>query len=126
MYRDFCACSESTVQIQVHPLLWVLHDPACLHLLSEYRGQYATVMPWDGVQGQLAAAFVLCGFCDPPTPLSTCLFLCLRIVFSLPAFRHLFHALCLRCSQVRAIMARIKSQSEPGCGLINFCYSDRL
>ena len=124
MYRDFCACFQSTVQIRVHPLLWVLHDPACLHLLSEYRGQCATVMPWDGVQGQLAAAFVLCDFCDPPHLLLVCFFVCV-LFFSLPAFCHLFDARCLRSSQVRAIMARIKRQSEPGFDLINFCYSDR-
>ena len=72
MYRDFCACFQSTV-----PSLLV------------------------------------------------CFFICV-LFFSLPAFCHLFHALCLRSSQGRAIMARIKSQSEPVCDLINFCYSDHL
>ena len=109
MYRDFCACFQSTVQIQVDPLLWVLHDPACLHQRSEYRGQCATVMPWDWVQRQLAAASVLCGFCDPSPLLLVCLFVCV-LFFSLPAFCHLSHALCLRSSPVRAIMARIKDQ----------------
>ena len=91
MYRDICACFQSTVQIRSHPLLWALHDPACLHLLSEYRGQCATVMPWDGVQGQLGAAFVLCGFCDPPPPFylsvsffAYCSSLCLPFVISFP------------------------------------------
>ena len=26
MYRDFCAFFQSTVQIRVHPLLWVLQE----------------------------------------------------------------------------------------------------
>ena len=66
-------------------------------------------MPWDGVQGQLAAAFVLCGFCGPPPLLLVCFFVCV-LFFSLPAFRHLFHALCLRSSQVRAMMATTRAR----------------
>ena len=109
MYRDFCACFQSTVQIRVHPLLWVLHDPACLHLLSEYRGQCATVMPWDGVQGQLAAAFVLCDFCDPPPP-STCLFLCLRIVLLSAC---LLSSLSCSVSQIFASQGHYGQNQEP-------------
>ena len=104
MYRDFCACFQSTVQIPVHPLLLVLHDPACLHLRAEYRAQSATVMPWYGVQGQLPAAFVLCVFCDPP-PLSTCLFLRLRIILL---------SACLLSSLSRSVSQIFASQGHYG------------
>ena len=43
MYHEFSACFQSAVPIRVHPLLWVLHDLERLHILSEYRGQCATV-----------------------------------------------------------------------------------